>query len=585
MGKPKQNKTSRDQVPEASSDETPSIYTSPKTVDPILASLFASSSGPIEVPFKRKLSTLSSHHTAAEVQPSADSLSTLALTSSGDLSPIDSEDLDGDITDPSSGSEAERPTEEINLGKSHSIVKANTRAPLAVPGEDSQGRKRRRKDVEEDVEDTYMRRLVREEAGEDARRRIEAATLRLERDARLTGSQTTEDETGHEMASDDAASDVVIEDEDQDTVPQHESLAHSIRPLELEKSSRTVFLSNVSTLAITSKSAKKLLLTHLGSFLPSLSSTSTAHKVESLRFRSTAFSSSAVPKKAAFAKKELMDATTKSTNAYAVYTTPFAAREATKRLNGTIILERHLRVDGVAHPAKVDHRRCVFVGNLGFVDDESLIRAAEDEGKKRPQQVKQPGDVEEGLWRQFGKAGAVESVRVIRDPRTRVGKGIAYIQFIDPNAVEAALLYHDKSYPPLLPRKLRVTRAKHVKKTSSAQNSKNTTRAGSSNNAKRIYNPKTTSRVQSLEGRAGKLLGRAGATHFRTPSRGSENDRTRGVAKTPESIVFEGYRASKKIGKEGIKMGGSGKKKGKPRTRSSKRGSAWKASGGTKDGR
>lgn len=212
-------------------------------------------------------------------------------------------------------------------------------------------------------------------------------------------------------------------------VPMHESLAPSKDAVELEKASRTVFLANVSTLAISSKTAKKTLLTHMASFFPDIPEASEgkpAHKVESLRFRSTAYASSSLPKKAAFAKKELMAATTKSTNAYAVYSSAFAAREAAKRLNGTMVLDRHLRVDGVAHPAKTDHRRCVFVGNLGFVDDESMLDQGGENERKRS---KIPSDIEEGLWRQFGKAGKVESVRVVRDEKTRVGKGFAYVQF------------------------------------------------------------------------------------------------------------------------------------------------------------
>jgi nucleolar protein 12 len=122
-----------------------------------------------------------------------------------------------------------------------------------------------------------------------------------------------------------------------------------------------------------------------------------------------------------------MEATTKSTNAYVVYSTAFAAREAAKKLNGTMVLDRHLRVDGVAHPAKTDHRRCVFVGNLGFVDDESMMDQGGENERKRS---KIPSDVEEGLWRQFSKAGTVESVRVVRDEKTRVGKGFAYVQFL-----------------------------------------------------------------------------------------------------------------------------------------------------------
>lgn len=62
------------------------------------------------------------------------------------------------------------------------------------------------------------------------------------------------------------------------------------------------------------------------------------------------------------------------------------------------------------------------------------------------------------------------------------------------------------------------------------------------------------------------MLGRAGAAQL-----------VGGIAKTPEAIVFEGYRASAKQGKGGLKIGGSGKKHGKPRTRSSKRGAEFKA--------
>jgi nucleolar protein 12 len=55
-----------------------------------------------------------------------------------------------------------------------------------------------------------------------------------------------------------------------------------------------------------------------------------------------------------------------------------------------------------------------------------------------------------------------------------------------------------------------------------------------------------------------------------------------GIGKTPETIVFEGYRASVKSGKpRDLKLSG-GKKKSKSGTRSSKRASEWKKSGGKK---
>ena len=214
--------------------------------------------------------------------------------------------------------------------------------------------------------------------------------------------------------------------------PAHETVDRTEDSVDLERSSRTVFLGNVSVDAVVSKSAKKTLVHHLSSFVKTLSSSDDArqlHKVDSIRFRSTAFSTRSIPKKAAYVRKEVMHETTRSTNAYVVYSTALAAREAVTRLNGSMILDRHLRVDSVAHPAPTDHRRCVFVGNLGFVDDETAIRAASGAEQPVRRSHKPVADVEEGLWRQFGKAGTVESVRVIRDPATRVGKGFAYVQF------------------------------------------------------------------------------------------------------------------------------------------------------------
>lgn len=296
-------------------------------------------------------------------------------------------------------------------------------------GNDRQ-KSRKRKQREDDLEDQYMRRLAREEKRETKRREAETA---LKRQKTSNGSDVAADEDEHnedDVEDDNQESDAAEDMDASSPPPQHESLSNQ-PSAEVDKASRTVFLSNVSIDAITSKSSRKVLLAHLSTHLPALPpppKPHKEHKIESYRFRSTAFSSP-IPKKAAFAKKELMDATTKSTNAYVVYNTVIAAREAAKRLNGSIVLDRHLRVDEVAHPAKAENKRCVFVGNLGFVNDESTMEEGEDGGKKKKKKQKQPADVEEGLWREFSKAGTVESVRVVRDPKTRVGKGFAYVQF------------------------------------------------------------------------------------------------------------------------------------------------------------
>ena len=279
--------------------------------------------------------------------------------------------------------------------------------------------KRKRKHEDEDIEGEYMKRLDREQERADAKRQKQQkhdGPLAPETTVKSADSDGEGDETEDPV-------------DDAHMPPKHESLV-SGEDAELDKANRTVFLSNVATTAITSKTAQRELKDHMSSFFEDLASKQQKKpKIESIRFRSTAYGLTSIPKKAAYVKKEVMDATTKSTNAYVVYSTAQAAREAARRLNATVVLERHLRVDSVAHPSAVDNRRCVFVGNLGFVDDDSQMKAAESGKEVRPSKTRQPGDVEEGLWRQFMKAGEVESVRVVRDKTTRVGKGFAYVQF------------------------------------------------------------------------------------------------------------------------------------------------------------
>lgn len=291
-------------------------------------------------------------------------------------------------------------------------------------------KKRRRHDDDDDIEGRYIDKLndveVRDDLKMQEERSIKRQKLLNEVSPQNLQELESESNSGEGLEN--------LQGALRHEKLQHETLASSEKDasqeVELEKASRTVFLANVSTETIKSKSARKTLINHLESFISTLPKWPIAHKIESLRFRSTAFSSNLLPKKAAFVKKELMDSTTKSTNAYAVYSTPLAAKEAVIKLNGSVVLDRHLRVDGLAHPAKVDHRRCIFVGNLTFVNDETKINESADEGNQKPiRKGKEPADAEEGLWRLFNKAGSVESVRVIRDRSTRVGKGFAYVQF------------------------------------------------------------------------------------------------------------------------------------------------------------
>lgn len=425
------------------------------------------------------------------------------------------------------------------------------------PTEEAPSRKRKRGKADDNVEDTYMQRIAEEELKDISKRRAEQAKKRkLENEEDVVSLSENEEGIQSSDEADDSA-----------PPPVHESLTGAGEAAELDKSNRTVFLGNVSNSAIKSKSAKKTLLMHLASFMSTLPTSDVPHQVESIRFRSTAYATKlGTPRRAAFAHKDVLDATTASTNAYAVYSTTLAAQKAPGALNGTVVLDRHLRVDSVAHPSAIDHKRCVFVGNLDFVDQETTAEDEDEEATKKKTKPTVPADIEEGLWRTFnahtGKAdkknsanGNVESVRVVRDQATRVGKGFAYVQFYDPNCVEAALLLDGKKFPPLLPRKLRVVRAKKINKKRDGDRKKNGT-------------PRDVNGLRhTLRGRAKKLLGRAGAAKIQE----SENAR---------SFIFEGQRASEGSGRLKVKGKSRGSGKGKPKSRSTRRAAAFRSSGG-----
>lgn len=138
--------------------------------------------------------------------------------------------------------------------------------------------------------------------------------------------------------------------------------------------------------------------------------------------------------------------------------------------------------------------------------------------------------------------------------------------------MESALLLNEKKFPPLLPRTLRVTRAKAPHKTALAQQrAKNKAAAAAKPDDKQKknstqYRPKVTPEEMSMAGRAAKLLGRSGALRStgsdgkdrsgkRKPKAGPANG-SGVVPKTPEQIIFEGKRASERDGKPNdLKLG------------------------------
>ncbi|KAK1570282.1 uncharacterized protein LY79DRAFT_570054 [Colletotrichum navitas] len=563
------------------------LAASGKAIDPTLDALFASSAGPVKTPEKTRYAELSAPKAKADPEtadsdedlPDADEEDDEELSELGSEDDVDLDDIAEDETSPEADEDAED-VSDADEEEEVSVVAPKTK------------KERKRKREEDDIEGKYLSKLAEAEEKEKP------------------AEKRTKKETKAEEDSEEATSDTSSEgkDSDEETPLVHESLAADAKAKdsEIEKANRTVFLSNVAADAIDNKSAKRTLEAHLSSVLDR--DATPPQKIESIRFRSVAFSGGGLPKRAAYITKSLMKETTKSANAYVVFSTPAAARKVCAELNGTVVLDRHLRVDSVAHPAPTDHRRCVFVGNLGFIDDETIV-STNDEGETvQKKRTKVPADVEEGLWRTFGKhAGKVENVRVVRDPKTRVGKGFAYVQFYDGIHVEAALLLDGKKFPPMLPRILRVTRAKAPHKTALAMERSNKARAaqsggpGAPGNTK--YRAKITPEQQSKAGRAARLLGRSGANRERL---GNRNDREKprapgngsGVVpkdqmKAPEDFVFEGRRASAKDGRpKDLKFnkrskpkgaGGGGVKKSKPTGRGAKRASEWKKKqGGSK---
>ncbi|XDG09257.1 hypothetical protein ABKA04_008872 [Annulohypoxylon sp. FPYF3050] len=550
------------------------LAASTKAIDPTLDALFTSSAGPVQVPPKSRYAELPppKEKSSSQKPDEPESDSNNDVEAEEELDDESLSELDEDIEDVEADDIASDSEDEVESEESESAeVLADSK---------KKDRKRKRKDEHDDLEDKYMRKIAEDnekEARSDKRRKGEAG--------QALNETTPEKER----------------DSDEDETPLvHESLLQKTddhADVEVEKANRTLFLGNVSIEAITSSKAKKLLMSHLSSPLSELNSTEETHKIESIRFRSTAYSTGAVPKRAAFITKSVMSATTKSTNAYVVYSTPQAARTALKALNGTVILDRHMRVDSVAHPTAVDSRRCVFVGNLGFVDDETVLNTTAEGETTTKKRTKVPSDIEEGLWRTFGEhAGRVESVRVPRDPKTRVGKGFAYVQFYDANHVESALLLDGKKFPPMLPRALRVCRAKDPRKTAlamertmKAKHEASNGRDKKSKSTKHI--PKVTPEQQSQVGRAGKLLGRAAAARQRHELKGERRQprqrrepATDGAFKTPEQVVFEGRRASEKDGKpRDLKFGKTKGKKGvvkpKMKGRGARRAAEWRKKG------
>ncbi|KAJ0857375.1 putative RNA recognition motif domain, nucleotide-binding alpha-beta plait domain superfamily [Helianthus annuus] len=181
-----------------------------------------------------------------------------------------------------------------------------------------------------------------------------------------------------------------------------------------EKLLRTVFVGNFPL-----KVKKKALLKEFDRF----------GEIESVRIRSVPILDDKTPRKGAIIKKQINDAVDR-VNAYIVFKTEDSA-QASLSHNMAVVGGNHIHVDRACPPRKklkgentplYDTKRTVFIGNLPFdVKDEELYQ----------------------LFTGFSNLkDCIEAIRVVRDPGTSMGKGIAYVLFTTRDAANTVVRKH-----------------------------------------------------------------------------------------------------------------------------------------------
>ncbi|BFU23934.1 RNA recognition motif domain-containing protein [Entamoeba histolytica HM-1:IMSS-B] len=168
-----------------------------------------------------------------------------------------------------------------------------------------------------------------------------------------------------------------------------------------KEAERTVFIANVNI---------KVKPAQMKKFLKQFG------KLESYRFRGGAFIQDEKSKKVHFLKKEYDTKVRKTQNCYAVYTTPEDAEKAAKEIDGKEFLGYHLRADWEVNKGKKRNiRQTIFVGNLPFKMEEEQLRKL------------------------FSKAGEIERVKIVRESKSGMGRGIGFVTFTNKEDVQKGL--------------------------------------------------------------------------------------------------------------------------------------------------
>ncbi|CED84895.1 FOG: RRM domain [Phaffia rhodozyma] len=261
-----------------------------------------------------------------------------------------------------------------------------------------------------------------------------------------------------------------------------------------------------------------------------------------------------------------------------------AATQAVQTCNGTVFLERTIRVDSIRASASTastaratsalwvagsDPKKSVFVGNLELAAKEEDLRAFFEAVMREERGVVTEG-IENGT-----EGGAVlederwvGGVRIIRDAATGLGKGFAYVSFRDRHSVDVVLSL-DKKHLQFSKRTLRAERCKTLpskKPTASTSTASTTPTIGNSTAvSKPARTPYPT--IQPVP-KGNPLLGeklKDLSKEDRKAAKSEDADRlARRLAKKKNRVAMEhgagGAAPSSK--RESVKIGSFGKKKG-----------------------
>nr|XP_033324360.1 RNA-binding protein 34-like [Megalopta genalis] len=355
-----------------------------------------------------------------------------------------------------------------------------------------------------------------DEEGEESDDEEEGDESKLSWEAILSNSIVEDDEDDEDFSEpenidEDDDDDISEEDEEEDesnskanikekTKKQKASLDLSLE--EMKEDKRTIFVGNLPK-----EVTKKQLQQHFKKF----------GNIDTVRLRGIIGKSMKTSKKVAAIKKDLHPKL-KSVFAYIRYKSEESAKAALS-MNGKVFDGNHLRVDLASKSdEKHDVKKGVFVGNLHFNIEENAVR------------------------KHFKGCGEIESIRIIKDNKTGIGKGFGYVNFKTEDAVSLALELNGTS---LQNRELRVKPCyEHPKKEKKDKQQKK--RSGSTSE-----DQKSSKKIKNNEEVAVPVHNKKNATK-RPNEKGQKFDVKQSSPK--QSKAFQGQTADEKKKKKSNKL-------------------------------